>query len=102
MDLAKLQAMREWPPPWSALAMRGFLGLAGYYKNFVHHYGTIAAPLTALFRKDGFSWSEEAVVAFAALKDAVTSAPVPAMSDFAKTFVVECDASSHGFGPVLV
>ena len=94
--------MREWPPPRSALAMRGFLGLAGYYKNFVHHYGTIAAPLTALFRKDGFSWSEEAAAKFAALKDAVTSAPVLAMPDFTKMFVVECDVSSHGFGAMLV
>ncbi|WVZ78854.1 hypothetical protein U9M48_026502 [Paspalum notatum var. saurae] len=71
-------------------------------KRFVHNYGTIAAPLTALLRKDGFSRSEAATAAFTALKDAVTSAPVLAMPDFTKLFVVECDASSHGFGAVLV
>jgi hypothetical protein len=102
MDPAKVQAIRDWPPPRSARAVRGFLGLAGYYRKFVHHYGTVAAPLTALLKKDGFLWSEGAAAAFAALKDAVTSAPVLAMPDFSTPFVVECDASSHGFGAVLV
>jgi hypothetical protein len=82
--------------------VRGFLGLAGYYRKFVHYYETIAAPLTALLRKDGFSWSKKVTAAFAALKGVVTSAPVLAMPNFAKTFVVESDASSHGFEAVLV
>jgi hypothetical protein len=102
MDPGKVQAIRDWPTPRSARAVRGFLRLAGYYRKFVHHYGTIAAPLTTLLKKDEFSWSKKAAAAFAALKDAVTSAPVLAMPDFSKPFVVECDASSHGFGAVMV
>jgi len=102
MDPAKVQAILDWPTPRSARAVRGFLGLAGYYRKFVHNYGTVAAPLTALLKKDGFSWDEATTAAFTALKAAVTSAPVLAMPDFAKDFIVECDASSHGFGAVLV
>jgi hypothetical protein len=102
MDPAKVQAIHAWPVPRSARAVRGFLGLAGYYRNFVHNYGTIAAPLTALLKRDGFSWSAEAAATLDALKAAVTSAPVLAMLDFAKPFVVECDASAHGFSAVLV
>jgi hypothetical protein len=52
--------------------------------------------------KEGFSWNDEAAVAFQALKLAVTSAPVLALPDFAKPFIVECDASTHGFGAVLL
>jgi hypothetical protein len=94
--------VHEWPAPRSARAVRGFLGLAGYYRKFVHNYGTIAAPLTALLKKDGFEWSEAAAAAFNALKTTVSSAPILAMPDFNKQFIVECDASSHGFGAVLV
>jgi hypothetical protein len=44
MDPAKVQAISAWPRPRSARAVRGFLGLVGYYRKFVHNYGTIAAP----------------------------------------------------------
>jgi len=102
MDPTKVQAIVDWPAPRSARAIRGFLGLAGYYRKFVHNYGTVAAPLTALLKKEGFSWNHDAAAAFAALKAAITTAPVLAMPDFTKPFTVECDASSHGFGAVLI
>jgi hypothetical protein len=101
MDPAKVQAIHDWPQPRSARAVRGLLGLAGYYRKFVHNYGTIAAPLTALL-KEGFTWNDDVAAAFSALKGAVTSAPVLALPDFTKPFVVECDASTYGFDTVLV
>jgi hypothetical protein len=62
----------------------------------------IAAPLTALLRKDGFSWTEETGAAFAALKTAITTTPILALPDFGKPFIVECDASTYRFGAVLL
>jgi len=88
MDPAKVQAVRDWPQPRSARAVRGFPGLAGHYRKFVRDYGTIAAPLTALLRKEGFSWSEEAVAVFDALKRAVTTGPVLRLPDFTQPFIV--------------
>jgi hypothetical protein len=88
MDPAKVQAIHDWPQPRSTQAVRGFLGLAGYYRKFIHNYGTIAAPLTALLKKEGFTWNDDTTSTFSTLKGAVTSAPVLALPDFAKPFIV--------------
>jgi hypothetical protein len=102
MDPTKVQAIPEWPAPRYPRAVRRFLGLAGYYHKFVHNVGTIAAPLMALLKKECFAWDNAATAAFSALKAAVTSAPVLAKPDFSKAFTVECNASTFGFGAVLV
>jgi hypothetical protein len=66
----------EWPLLKSPRAVRGFLGLAGYYRRFIRDFGTTAAPLTALLRKEGFTWNEDAERAFRALQRVLTTAPV--------------------------
>ena len=65
-------------------------------------YGLIVAPLTALLRKDSFTWTLAASKAFQLLKDAMSSPPMLAVLDFTKPFVVECDASGLGIGAVLM
>jgi hypothetical protein len=102
MDPTKVQVVVEWPIPRSPRAVRSFLGLAGYYHKFVKTFGAIAAPLTALLRKEGFTWSAETEEAFTALKNAITTASVLALPDFGQPFIVECDASTHDFGAVLL
>jgi len=101
VDEQKVEAVLSWPIPASARAVRGFLGLAGYYRRFIRDYGAIAAPLTALLKKDGFHWNEDAERAFRALQRALTAAPVLQLPDFDHDFIVECDASGSGLGAVL-
>jgi hypothetical protein len=101
MDSDKVATVEAWPHPRSAQALYGFLGLTGYYRKFITGYGGVAAPLTALLKREAFSWNDEAELAFLQLKAVLVSAPLLQLPDFSKRFIVDCDASGAGFGGVL-
>jgi hypothetical protein len=81
--------------------VRGFLGLAGYYRKFIHDFGSIAAPLTQLLTKDGFWWTTESQEAFVKLKTALITPPILHLLNFEQPFIVECDASGTSLGAIL-
>jgi hypothetical protein len=114
----KLAAVRELRAPRTLKDLWHVLGLLGYYRNFIHRYSIIAAPLIKLMRgikpdknQDGsyshrmgltsIAWDDECQAAFDTLKTKLTNPPVLAYPDFMAPFILYVDASHAGMACAL-
>ncbi|GJY79146.1 ty3-gypsy retrotransposon protein [Tanacetum coccineum] len=94
---SKIEAVKNWESPRTPSKVCSFLGLVGYYRRFIENFSKIAKPLTVLTQKSKtFDWGEEQENAFQTLKDKLCIAPILALPDGLKDFVVYCDASGLG------
>ena len=104
MEHTKVEAVQNFPIPVEKRDVRAFLGITGYYRNFIPQYATIATPLTDITRKSEpniVKWTPSCDIAFKKLKEALCSEPVLKIPDCDKLFVVQTDASDRGVGGVL-
>ncbi|KAL0179640.1 hypothetical protein M9458_025082, partial [Cirrhinus mrigala] len=103
MDERKVNAVLKWPRPNTLRELQRFLGFANFYRRFIRHFSSVAAPLTAMVKK-GVSrlvWTQPTLQAFVDLRRRFTTAPILHHPDPEKPFIVEVDASSTGVGAVL-
>nr|GFB81854.1 putative reverse transcriptase domain-containing protein [Tanacetum cinerariifolium] len=103
VDPAKIESVKDWAPPKSPTEIRQFLGLTGYYRRFIEGFSKIAKPMTKLTQKNvKFEWGDKQEVAFHLLKQKLCSAPILALPEGSKDFIVYCDASKKGLDTVLM
>ena len=77
VDPSKTEAVRTFPVPKTLKQLRGFLGMANYYRRFIEGMSKRAAPLNTLLKKDKkFTWGDEQQQAFDDIKGALCEAPV--------------------------
>ena len=109
----KVEAVRNWPLPSNVAALRGFLGLANFYRRFIFNFGDKARPLVEMTKKyavvpEPDEWTAEQLQSFELLKRALCEAPVLTLPDMerAKTgespFLIQCDASGYAMGAVIM
>ena len=91
--------------PSTKKQVRSFMGLAGYYRDFIPNFAAIAAPLSDLTRKgqpNKVEWGEAREKAYQTIKSYLTSEPILRLPDPAKTYFLRTDASNNGIGAVLM
>jgi len=70
-EQSKLEAVENFPIPFTKRHIRAFLGLTGYYRRFIADYANVALPLTDLTKKDApnrIRWTTAFDEAFKRLK----------------------------------
>jgi len=99
----KVKAIEEFPVPKTPPNIRQFIGLTGYFRNFIKNYATIAKPLTNLTRQSvPWSWGQKEEDAFRNLQRALSERPVLAIYDPKAETEVHTDASALGLGGILL
>nr|GFA51054.1 reverse transcriptase domain-containing protein [Tanacetum cinerariifolium] len=103
VDPAKIESVKDWASLKSPTEIRQFLRLVGYYRRFIEGFSKIAKPMTKLTQKKVmFEWGDKQEAAFQLLKQKLCSAPILALPEGSKDFIVYCDASNKGLGAMLM
>lgn len=98
-----LTTIRNYPMPTNYKELRRCLGMFTYFRQFIANFSRIARPMLDLTKKDvTFLWTEECTSAFLNLRDRLTEAPILSVYNPHRETELHTDASSHGFGAVLL
>ena len=99
----KVSAIQNLIAPTDKTAVRSFLGMAGYYRQCIQGFATLAVPLQeAASPKKHFIWGPEQENSFQAIKKALTTAPILAHPDPTRPYILYTDASDKCIGAILV
>ena len=65
IDETRIDALKKYPKPKTPKQVKQFLGLAGYYRQFIPNFSSIVNPITQLTKKSvKFVWNEECDMVF--------------------------------------
>lgn len=99
----KVTAIQQWPTPTCVKHVRSFLGLAGFYRQFIKQFSATTSPLASLLQKDTtFTWTHEHQEAFDTIKQHMSQQPTLIIPRDDLPFVVHTDASAFAIGACLM
>jgi hypothetical protein len=88
--IQKKKVVKDFPIPKIVINVRAFLGLTGYYMNFVRGYAKIVVPFFDLTKKDqSFLWTPNCQEAFDTLKLRLIEGPILIRLDFERPFILD-------------
>lgn len=105
-DPKKTEAIEKYPSPSSYKELHTFLGLCGYYRQFIKNYSQKTKYLYAHLNKGnnkstGWHWNEHLNDEFNLLKQNMSSASFLIFPDPNGQFILDTDASHEAIGAVL-
>lgn len=99
----KVDALLKAPIPSNVKQVRQFLGLAGYFRRYIKGYATKTACISRLTKKDvKFEWGPDQDQVRKDIIECLTSEPILAIFDPSLPTELHTDASSAGYGAVLM
>src|SRR5919206_993985 len=113
-----IEKIKNYPTPKNITELRGFIGLASYYRKFIKNFSQIAKPLTELLRGVKYekdvkrktqnkkiditqNWKNTQEKSFNELKEKLTQAPILMYPKWDREFILQTDASNIALGAVL-
>jgi hypothetical protein len=101
-DPQRCAAINKMPVPADISQLRSFLRLTSYYRCYVRRYANMAAPLTALLKKDvPFVMGPAQLKAIDQLKQALQTEPVLRRPNFDLPFILQTNALGYRLLAVL-
>ena len=102
-DPDKVSAIRDMAPPHDVKGVRSFLGMTGYYRQYIPDYARVAQPLVQLTKKHShFTWTADQQHAWESLRDLLVSTQVMAYPQVGRPYTLYTDACDYAVGAILV
>ena len=103
MSAEKIKSVLDFPRPKTVTALRGFLGLANYFRGFVPNHSNIVAPLHKMtvsitHKHSRVTWNAETIKAFQDIRQAISQCPLMHFIDNVSPIHLYTDASDYGVG----
>ena len=107
MSKEKIETVLNFPLPKELTSLRGFVGLANYFRQFVPFHSDIVKPLQMMvdpkaLKRSPIYWTPEETIAFNETKIAVSRCPLIYFINDDSPIRLYTDASDYGIGGVLL
>ena len=105
-DPDKVKGILEFPRPETCVQMGRFLGMVGYYRQFIKSITELVFILNKMNKRDKpkekLEWSKQAIDNFNEIRRILAQDCQLFLPDMSKPFVIRTDASDVGIGAVLL
>lgn len=98
-----IKSVANFPIPRNVADVHSFVGLCSYFRKFIFNFALLAKPLYDLLKKDSnFTFGDKEMATFELLKSKLIDDPILSIYGPQNVTELHCDASSHGFGAILM